>query len=215
MRNSEFVYKDHLGEISGTMTNDGHNVSVVLGLWEFSGTEFSDLKLQSPAVLPDRFRFHHNTLCDCTFDFKMPILLNDKHQVIQAELSIVVKLGKPDNRGGLDREDYKITLIYAGEQVHSSGKSGWFEDELLEIQKQMPKNVFIKSCINCQFSDYSPYGHSAFGAMLCFRNLKQEYNKVRTKRDFLDLHNRYDRFVQETFICDEFERRVSGTGYRG
>ena len=96
-----------------------------------------------------------------------------------------------------------------------ANESGWFEDELLEIQNQLPEDVFLKSCINCQFSDYSPYGHTAFGAMMCFRNIKEEYNKVHSKEDFWKVYDRYDRIVQETFVCDEFECRVSGTGYRG
>ncbi|MCB0155402.1 MAG: hypothetical protein KDF65_11455 [Anaerolineae bacterium] len=215
MKSAEFVYKDRLGKIIGSMTNDGEEVRVFLGKWEFVGTEFNDLEPKNKEALPDRFNLHHNALCDCTFDFKMPILINNKQKLMQSELSVMVKLGKPDSRGGLDNEEYRISLTYDGTQVYSSGKSGWFEDELLEIQKQMSKKVFIKSCINCQFSDYSPYGHGAFGAMMCFRNLKQEYNKVQTKTDFWKIHDRYDRFVQETFICDEFQRRVPGTGYRG
>jgi hypothetical protein len=215
MKINEFVYKDRLGEILGQIENDGEEVSVTLGEWKFVETEFDDLEPKNEEHLPGRFRLHHGALCDCTFDFKMPILISDKHRLIQSQLSVTAKLGKPDNRGGLDKEEYKMSLTYDGKQIHSSGNSGWFEDELLEIQKQMPKDVFIKSCINCQFSDYSPYGHGAFGAMMCFRNLKQEYNKVRTKKDFWKIHDRYDRFVQETFICDEFERRVPGSGYRG
>ena len=215
MNNFEFVYQDHLGKISGTMTNDGREVSVILGEWEFIGAEFNDLEPRNQESLGDRFRLHHGALCDCTFAFTMPVLISDTHKLEPSELSVIVKLGKPDNRGGLDEERYEISLAYDGTQIHSSGKSGWFEDELLEIQKQLPENVFVKSCINCQFSDYSPYGHGAFGAMMCFRNLKQEYNQVRTKADFWKIHDRYDRWVQETFVCDEFERRVSGAGYRG
>jgi len=32
------------------------------------------------------------------------------------------------------------------------------------------------------FSDYSPYGHGLFGCMMCFRNLKEEYVKVKIGR---------------------------------
>ncbi len=51
--------------------------------------------------------------------------------------------------------------------------------------------------------------------MMCFRNLKSEYLKVKSKTDFWSVHNHYDRMVQETYLCPEFERRVLGTGYRG
>ncbi|MCE9532807.1 MAG: hypothetical protein K8T89_17050 [Planctomycetes bacterium] len=51
--------------------------------------------------------------------------------------------------------------------------------------------------------------------MMCFRNLKAEYLKVTTKKEFWSVHGRQDRFVQETYLCPEFERRIPGTGYRG
>jgi hypothetical protein len=38
---------------------------------------------------------------------------------------------------------------------------------------------------------------------------------VRTKKEFWSVSGRQDRFVQETYLCPEFERRVPGTGYRG
>ncbi len=215
MIHSEFVYKDHLGEISGTMSNDGKEVRVILEGWEFSGREFDDLEPKKTETLPSRFKLHYNSLCHCEFEFKMPVLVNHKNELIQSELSVVVKLGKPDDRGGLDKEEYKMTLGYQGKQFDSSGYSGWFEEELLEIQKKLAEDVFIQSCINCQYSDYSPFGHGAFGAMMCFRNLKSEYDEVRTKKDFLGIHDRHEKFVQETSLCNEFERRVPGSGYRG
>jgi len=73
----------------------------------------------------------------------------------------------------------------------------------------------MKACINCLYSDYSPLGHGLFGCMMCFRNLKAEYVKVTTKDELWPIHDRYDRLVQETYLCPDFERRIPGTGYRG
>ena len=100
-------------------------------------------------------------------------------------------------------------------QFAGSGKSGWFEDELREIQLQLPDGLFMRAGINCLYSDYSPYGHGLFGRMMCFRNLKSEYLKVKSRADFWSVHDRYDRMVQETYLCPEFERRIAGTGYLG
>ena len=72
----------------------------------------------------------------------------------------------------------------------------------------LPDGVFMKICVNCLYSDYSPHGHGLFGWMMCFRNLKAEYLKVTSKAEFWSVHNRYDRLVQETYICPEFARRV-------
>jgi hypothetical protein len=51
--------------------------------------------------------------------------------------------------------------------------------------------------------------------MMCFKNLKNEYLKVTSKDEFWSVHDRFDRLVQETYLCPEFSRRVPGTGYRG
>ena len=53
------------------------------------------------------------------------------------------------------------------------------------------------------------------GDMMCFRNLKQEYLQVKSKQEFFHIHDHFERQVQETWLCDEFELRVPGTGYRG
>jgi hypothetical protein len=86
---------------------------------------------------------------------------------------------------------------------------------LLDIQKHLPEGVFMKACINCLYSDYSPLGHGLFGGMMCFRNLKEEYLLVKSKDDLWSVHGRQERMVQETYLCPDFARRVPGTGYRG
>ena len=130
-------------------------------------------------------------------------------------LRVDLVLGDPAPHGAIDREDLHLVLQVDGQTFSSPGTSGRFEDELLGIQVQLPEGVFIKACINCLYSDYSPYGHGLFGGMMCFRNLKAEYLKVTIKDEFWSVHGRQDRLVQETYLCPEFERRRPGTGYRG
>jgi hypothetical protein len=50
---------------------------------------------------------------------------------------------------------------------------------------------------------------------MCFKNIKNAYMRVKTKHDYIDILRNYDRFVQETDLCPDFERRKPGTGYRG
>ena len=42
--------------------------------------------------------------------------------------------------------------------------------------------------------------------MLCFRNIKNEYLQVSNKEEFWAIHGRQERLVQETHLCEEFER---------
>jgi hypothetical protein len=210
-----FHYTDHTGTIVGTMTNDGADIRINLDGWEFVGKMFDDLEPVQTMGLPDRFEIHHDSLIDCNFEFSIPVLVNDQNQLIKVDLSVHFELGKPNNRRGIDKEAFQISLEYNAVKYSSSGKQGDMEDELLEIQKQLPDGVFLQACINCLYSDYSPYGNGVFGCMMCFRNLKQEYLQVKSKQDFWGVANRFERLVQETWLCDEFERRVPGTGYRG
>lgn len=109
----------------------------------------------------------------------------------------------------------RLTLSRADTQVAGSGRSGWFEDELLEIQQQLPAGTYLRACINCQYSDYSPTGHMMFGDMMCLRSVKDAYLAARTKNELWPVFKRSDGRVQETHVCDEFVRRIPGTGYRG
>lgn len=215
MEQQRFQYTDREGTITGSMTNDGSEIRINLDGWEFVGTMFDDLEPVEPNGLSQRFRLARGTLCDCEFEFVIPILIDDRSQPVSAEIVVYCELGQLTEQGGIDREELRVSLDYDTQKYVSSGKSGYMEDELLEIQKQLPEHLFLKACINCLYSDYSPFGSGAFGCMMCFRNLKQEYLQVKSKADFFHVHDRFERQVQETWLCEEFERRVPNTGYRG
>ena len=122
--------------------------------------------------------------------------------------------------GQMDRERLTIRLAVNGQTFQSDGKSGWFEDEMLDVQRKLPPGTFIKTCINCAFSDYSPYGHGLFGNMFCFRANKEGYRGLPSGENFekdayFDVMDTVSEMVQETFLCPEFERRKPGTGHRG
>ena len=53
----------------------------------------------------------------------------------------------------------------------------------------------FKNCYGCMYGDYSVYGQSGFGSMLCYVNQKDEYIKVRTKEDYLSkLNTNYKKY---------------------
>jgi hypothetical protein len=210
-------YSDARGAQSITICNDGVRLSADIGGITFTGTDF-DALAPNGDVTPEQlsvFSLHHNCLCACAFQWDMPIPLLDHGQEKISTLSIKLELGKPAPNGGLDRQKLLVVLRYNQQQIASCGLSGWFEDELMSIQRQLPNEVYLKACITCLFSDYSPLGHGSFGQLRCFRNVKQDYLKVRSKADYWSLHDRYDRLVQETYVCADFDRRIPGTGYRG
>lgn len=210
------TYTDPRGSETTTLHNDGATLRVVLRATEFVGPGFDLLEPKDAA--PEqlgRFMLHRGCLCSCRFELRMPVPVLDRGRLLEGALAVELVLGDPAPNGFLDREELRITLEHGARRFAGTGTSGWFEDELLEIQAQLPEGVLIGACINCLYSDYSPYGHGLFGQMMCFRNLKAEYLQVTTKEEFWSVHDRHDRFVQETYLCPEFERRIPGTGYRG
>jgi hypothetical protein len=210
------TYSDAHGCETTTIENDGETLRLSLRGVQFMGRDFDSLEPQEAAPEQLRpFALHHGCLCSCRIECRLPVPIHAGGRLLDGTLVVELVLGDPAPNGAIDREELRIVLEYDGRRVAGPGTSGLFEDELLAIQAQLPEGVFIKACINCLYSDYSPYGHGLFGCMMCFRNLKAEYLKVTTKQEFWSVHGRQDRFVQETYLCPEFERRIPGTGYRG
>ncbi len=210
-------YTDALGSDETTIANDGESLRMIVRGVEFTSTDFDSLEPPVDAT-PEQlanFTLHRGSLCACRIECRIPISIHDNGQESSGSVEMALQLGDPTANGGLDREELSLVLHYKEQQFAGLGKSGWFEGELLEIQNQLPDGVFMRACINCLYSDYSPYGHGLFGCMMCFRNLKAEYLRVSTKDEFWSVHDRYDRLVQETYLCSEFQRRVPGSGYRG
>lgn len=210
------IYSDARGSEATTIANDNKTLRLSLRGVEFAGGDFDSLEPMGaePEQL-QRFTLNQGCLCSCRIECRIPVPVYERGKLLNGSLAVELVLGNPGANGGLDREELRIVLKYDGQRFVGPGTSGWFEDELLAIQSQLSEGAYIKACINCLCSDYSPYGHGLFGCMMCFRNLKAEYLKVTTKKEFWSVHGRQDRFVQETYLCPEFERRIPGTGYRG
>jgi hypothetical protein len=210
-------YMDRHGCEMTTIINDGETLQLMVRGIVFRGTSFDSLSPseQIPREQLQQFTLQQDCLCSCSIECEISIPLHDKGRTTNGTLLVKLDLGEPMSNGALNREELSLTFKYDSYQFISSAKSGWFEDELLEIQNQLSEGVYLLACINCLYSDYSPYGHGLFGYMMCFKNLKVEYLAVKTKIDFWSVHDRYDRFVQETYLCPEFQRRLQGTGYRG
>jgi hypothetical protein len=210
------TYSDAHGSEATTISNDSEKLRLSLRGVEFVGRDFDSLEPVGAEPGPLRqFTLNQGCLCSCRIVCRIPVPVHDRGKMLDGTLLVELVLGEPAPNGALDREQLRIVLEYGGQRFAGTGTSGWFEDELLGIQAQLPEGVFFKACINCLYSDYSPYGHGLFGSMMCFRNLKVEYLRVTTKQEFWSVHGRQDRFVQETYLCPDFERRIPGTGYRG
>lgn len=153
-------------------------------------------------------------LASCTVEWRMPLTVAGIETGV-ADLRVRLLLGDPDPRRGVDSIELELELALPTGTVGTAKSHGWMEDALLDLQGQLAEGVSLRACITCAFSDYSPAGAGLFGTMACFRGSKDAYRAVRTKWDLFRLLPESSGWVQETFLCDQYGRRASNTGYRG
>lgn len=215
-------YKDRFGEEATMILNDGETLTMVIRGVRFRGTDFDSFEPQEvpdPAQL-SKFTFLQGSLCYCTIEADIPVPVVTPTGTVDGLLTFEFDLGEPLPMGQMDRERLKLGLAVSGRNYSSEGKTGWFEGEMLDLQGRLPPGTFMKACINCAFSDYSPYGHGLFGNLICFRANKAGYLALPSGQDFCKdayfaVMDTVSEMVQETDLCPEFERRAPGTGYRG
>lgn len=225
------TYTDDFGTASIIIENDFNNISTEIDGVKFSGSEFSVMAIIDKSNYPkqrlERFTFssfpifNTNTnaecLCNCSFEITIMVTLIDKiNQTESAHtLTIDYKLGKerPKPRGGIEFEEVKLSLLINGNIYE--GTNGFFEYAFDQIRKQIQDKYQFKNCYGCMYGDYSVYGQSSFGTMLCFVLQKEKYKEVANKDDYMKLRTDEINIVQEIYCCDEYEIRKNGTGYRG
>jgi hypothetical protein len=82
------------------------------------------------------------------------------------------------------------------------------EDLMIALQEGLPRNIQIKSCFFCKFSNYNVAGNDNFGDLNCFKHCKEKCSAAKTKNDIIDLFEsefNNSKKVEETFYCKEFE----------
>lgn len=87
-----------------------------------------------------------------------------------------------------------------------------FEGALLGLTTGLPAGTSLRCCATCLYSDYTPDGTGLMG-MSCHRDAKEQYLAVRSKRDYRSVP--VTEFVPEIYLCEQYEPRIPGTGYRG
>jgi hypothetical protein len=210
------LYHDKFGDEITVIHNDGKNLRMIIRGVEFNGFMFDDFEPQTTDdALLALFPLNNGLLSSCDIDCKISIPVIFFGETIECVINAQIQLGKPKSNGGINQENIILELTIDSKSFKSSGKHGWFDDELQEIQGLLPDGIYIKSCYTCAFSDYHPSGYGAFGCLACFRNNKEEYLSVKNKIELMNIFNKKAESVQETYLCPEYEKRIPGTGYRG
>jgi len=209
-------YRDRYGSERVRIDNDGRRLSIRIRGVDFAGEDFDALEPVGDVAQDASFSLSGGCLCSCLIEWDVPVPVVAGGVEMDGVLRCRLVLGDPVGRGGgLDAEELTVAFHTAGSIYTTERPYGFFEDALEDIHRQLPVNTYVKACIACGLSDYSPAGSDLFGGLACFRDVKDAYRRVRTKRDIFALWNSRSEYVQETFLCPEFERRGVDAGYRG
>ena len=209
----EGSYEDARGRFPAKFENDGRMLRLKVLDVVFESADFDLLSVVSARGPLDGFSFYQDDLCSCALHVGLEVVVRSGDEDTVSLLEVEVALPPWDE--GINYERFRLTLRHHMGVFQSSGKEDTFETALQQLSRQFPSGTRIRSCLFCQYGDYNPGGNPSFGGMMCFRNIKEEYNRVRGKGDFWGIARRCDRYVQETFLCSEFEDRIPGSGYRG
>ncbi|MFB7270954.1 DUF6304 family protein [Streptomyces sp. NPDC056244] len=211
------VVTDRWGRFETTLVNNGGTFTMVLRGNRFAGTSVDGLELiGAPAETDEPPALHHGDLCSCSIEWRMPVEVSlADTEPMSVPLTVRLVLGDPAPNNSIDPTGVTLQLHLPTGAVETTAPRGWMEDALTDLQHRLPVGTRLLACISCAFSDYNPAGSGFIGSMACFRDSKDAYRAVASKRDIFALWDKKSGLVQETFHCPDFEQRQPGTGYRG
>ncbi|MEV0910339.1 DUF6304 family protein [Streptomyces hokutonensis] len=213
-------YTDRHGAEAVVFESDGReSIRTTIRGVRFEGDSMDDLGALDGEPSEDPFTFFDGALCSCLLEWEVPMSVAVGGQgVRKAVLDCALRLGAPAGPGrGLDAETLTTTLRLDGRQYRNDGDDD-FEDALNELQRRLPDGTRLRACVACAWSDYHPYGHGLMTGLACFRGAKDVYRLVEGKYGPDNIFDAWDartEFVQETWLCGEFEQRTGNAGYRG
>jgi hypothetical protein len=207
------TYIDQTGSVETEILNDTEQLVLDVNGTKFISQFFDDFEIESKSKIPSRFALNsQHELTACQLICKIPVTLIHTENELKSVLRMDLNLETPIPTSHQTNAIFSITIE---NKEFKTNKVQTFEGGLETIKSELPVDYKLKCCYGCAFADYSVYGQGFFGTMLCFKNIKEEYLKVQNKDEYMDIMDNNDRRVQETFLCNEFKERETGTGYRG
>jgi hypothetical protein len=202
------TYKDNAGTEQIHFETDGASMEVTIRGNRFTGENFDELlSIDAPGrmgqgMTSDRFGY----ITNCIFDIAIPIRIQQQAMEKLATLSFRLYLQQQQ----LTRYDQLAFSIDGHTRIDFPESKGDFimENILPAVKKALPENIHLLCCFYCAFSNYNPYGNGDFGAMRCYKLMKEEVLSIANKSDLMNLgtlHANRIRLTQETWHCSEFQ----------
>lgn len=186
----------------------------------FESDSMDDLGALAGEPPKEPFPFFDGALCSCLLEWEVPLPVEVEGAGTRpGVLHCALRLGDPAGpKLGLDAEALTAVLRLDGREYRTTRDHDDFETALRDIQRGLPPGARIRACISCAWSDYSPFGNGLMAGLACFRDVKDRYRLVEGKRgpnNIFDIWGDRTEFVQETWLCPEFDHRGTHGGYRG
>ncbi|MET8975230.1 DUF6304 family protein [Streptomyces sp. NPDC004539] len=217
-------YTDRHGREPVVFVSDGRaSIRTTIRGVVFEGDSMDDLGAVSgePPELPFTF-MEDGALCACVLEWQEPLPVTvDGDGTRAGALHCTLRMGDlaaPGSRGAIEFQTLSVFLRLDGHDHPAPEGLHDIESALHEIQRRLPPGTRVRACVACAWSDYSPAGSGLMGGLACFRDAKDAYRRVRGKHGpdgIFAVWDRLTEFVQETWVCGEFEERVGNPGYRG
>jgi len=212
-------YTDRHGREAVVFVSDGHErIRTTIRGVVFEGGGMDGLGALSGEPPPESFTFlEDGTLCSCLLEWQEPLPVTVEGEGTRAgALHCALRMGDRAPDGfAVDGQELSVFLRLDGRDHPAEGVHHDMEGALHEIQRGLPSGTRIRACIACAWSDYNPIGSGLMGALACFRDAKDTYRRATGKDDIFACWDLRTEWVQETWVCEEFEQRVGNPGYRG
>jgi uncharacterized protein DUF6304 len=209
-------YRDGGRSTSGELRSDGNWLHA-----EIDGVRFDGMSLDSLVPRPSgqtgvsRFNTGGGCLCDCQLIAEFPARVLSDQEEVHATLTAVVTIGSYDPKTWEDPEwAVALGITLGGVDYETGAETDSFEAELIALQGMLPDRYRLTNCFFCAFSDYNLGFHESYGALACFRDVRDEYLRVQSEDDLTSLWDRQSEVVQETYLCNAFKLRSGGHGCR-
>lgn len=149
-------------------------------------------------------------LTDCILSGRLPCVVDSGG--VEVETSVDFQLDLRNETRSDRAAPTNLRLSLSGDITGVEIVDDWFEDGMIRLEAALPADFRLRCCVTCLYSDYSPAGHGLMG-MFCHRGAKEQYLAVKSKADYWGVPVTEE--VVETYLCEDYVRRVAGTGYRG
>lgn len=199
------IYTDNFGSESSSFISDGISLRIQLRNQVFVGQNFDSLELELTGhTINGNFSFNeYNSLTDCYFKIIFPIRLKRNYEMLDGALNVEIIL---QNSKHPVTKSFQLTIDNNAFDLQNGAESGmWFESQMIQLQRLLPKDLKIHSCIFCAYSNYWVAGSDSFGSLLCFKDIKDKIVGVNNKSDYIDIADNNGISTQETFWCPVFK----------